>query len=86
MSAASDQYTSGPDDPGDRDRGHDGEHDRVADLVQRDGTGTAGPQIPNNELELICGGPGTWMSSWIEDDNGDPIPGTFDYECLSDDE
>jgi hypothetical protein len=32
-------------------------------------------------LDEGCG-EGNWIASWVEDENGDLVPGTFDYECV----
>jgi hypothetical protein len=42
---------------------------------------TAGGPISEEELELTCGDAG-WIETWLEDANGNPIEGTYEYACL----
>ena len=44
-------------------------------------TTTAGDPISEDEMELTCGA-GGWLETWLEDANGNPIPGTYEYYCL----
>jgi len=52
------------------------------DIVKRSSmnTTTGGP-ISEEELDLTCGA-GGWLETWLEDANGNPIPGTYEYFCL----
>jgi hypothetical protein len=74
-----------------RDRGDDGDdrsdrgsHATPVSGVRRVGTQnttTAGSPISREELELTCGA-GGWLETWLEDENGTPIPGTYEYDCI----
>jgi hypothetical protein len=44
-------------------------------------TTTAGGPISEEELQLTCGA-GGWLETWLEDENGNPIPGTYEYYCI----
>ncbi len=44
-------------------------------------THTSGDPISTEELELTCG-EGGWLETWLEDADGNPIPGTYEYYCL----
>ena len=44
-------------------------------------TTTSGDPISTEELELTCG-EGGWLETWLEDGDGNPIPGTYEYYCL----
>ncbi|MDG4648931.1 hypothetical protein P6F26_10790 [Roseibacterium sp. SDUM158017] len=46
-------------------------------------TTTAGGPITDEELELTCGD-GGWIETWLEDANGNVIPGTYEYYCMDD--
>ena len=39
--------------------------------------------VDPDEANLICGGD-AWIAIWDEDENGDKIEGTLDFECLPD--
>ncbi len=55
---------------------------QVAELrVGTRNTTTAGGPISQEELELTCGA-GGWLETWLEDGDGNPIPGTYEYYCL----
>ncbi|MBF9052232.1 hypothetical protein GTA62_07545 [Roseobacter sp. HKCCD9010] len=49
--------------------------------VGRRNTTTSGDPISTEELELTCGA-GGWLETWLEDGDGNPIPGTYEYYCL----
>lgn len=46
----------------------------------RNTTTTGGP-ISEEELELTCGA-GGWVETWLEDSDGNVIPGTYEYFCM----
>ena len=49
-------------------------------LSQQSPETTTGP-ITHDELDLICGGM-EWLETWLEDANGNPIDGTYEYYCV----
>lgn len=65
------------------DRGNDdGGSDEIIDmLIAQNDPGTQGPPMSDEELDLTCGA-GGWMGTWLEDEYGNPIAGTYEYWCL----
>jgi len=68
------------------DDGRDGrdenpQWEQLAEVTPGPGPGTQGPPLSDEELDLTCGA-GGWLGTWLEDANGNPIDGTYEYYCL----
>lgn len=56
----------------------------IADLGSIDPDGTqAEPGVTKDHLDLTCG-EGAWMMVWEEDEDGKPIPGSGEVDCVVD--
>lgn len=67
-----------------RGGGRDSEDDggfNVERVTMQGGPETQGPQLSDEELDLTCGDL-DWMGTWLEDEHGNPIPGTYEYWCV----
>lgn len=59
--------------------------DRPGDLAaEYDDGANQGPELLPAELRLTCGD--AWLTIYEEDENGQPVPGSYDYECLYDED
>jgi len=55
---------------------------RQADIQNLEIEGGSATGIPDEELDMLCG---DWFLLWEEDENGDPVLGTFILNCSGED-
>ncbi len=52
--------------------------------AEADDGANQGNELLPAELRLTCGD--AWLTIYEEDENGQPVPGSYDYECLSEED